>query len=63
MNKMKMMKKNYTTPVTEFVALGPGYEIMDIQISQSRDGGEDPGEILVNKNEHGGSWEHIWDAE
>lgn len=61
---MKMMKKNYTTPVTEFVALNTIYEIMDLQISQSRDGGgEDQGEILVNKNEHGGSWEHIWDAE
>lgn len=64
MKKMKMMKKNYTTPVTEFVALNTIYEIMDLQISQSRDGGgEDQGEILVNKDEHGGSWENIWGAE
>lgn len=60
-----MKKIDYTSPVTEFVALNPIYEIMDLNLTGSRYGSGDDGEegIFVNKDEHGGSWENIWGAE
>lgn len=65
MNKMKMMKKNYTTPVTEFVALKPIYELLNANLGMGSDTDRvDPDDgIFVNKDEHGGSWENIWGAE
>ncbi|MBR3612617.1 MAG: hypothetical protein IKL54_04900 [Bacteroidaceae bacterium] len=60
-----MKKIDYTSPVTEFVALNPIYEIMDLNLTGSKYGSGGPGEegIFVNKDEHGGSWEGIWEAE
>lgn len=67
MNKMTMKKKNYTTPLTEFVVLKPIYDLMNPTLEQSdgRVDTEDPesGEIWANEDKHGGSWEDIWGAQ
>lgn len=64
-----MIKKNYTAPVTEYVALKPIYDLLDATVgmgtSNDRVDTEDPesGEIWVNEDKHGGSWNDIWGAQ
>lgn len=59
-NLMNMKKKNYTGPVTEFVALKPIYNLCDgIGVGSDR---EDSDGALSNEHS-GGSWEDIWGAQ
>jgi len=59
---MNKRKKNYTGPVTEFVALKPIYRLMQgVNIGGTNIDTDDT-EILVNKEEHAGAWEEIWNA-
>lgn len=56
-----MKKRNYTGLVTEYVSLKPIYNLMDdIIITASQD---DASGAFVEEDEHGGSWEGIWEAE
>lgn len=61
---MNKRKKNYTGPVTEFVALKPIYRLMQgVNIGGTIIDTDDSDiEILVNKEEHAGAWEEIWNA-
>lgn len=55
-----MKKKNYTGPVTEFVALKPIYNLMDLTITGSQ---ADSSDAFVEEEEHPGSWSEIWTEE
>ncbi len=63
-NLMNMKKKNYTGPVTEFVALKPIYNICQNMVVGSDDDRVNTDDSDILSNEHsGGSWEDIWGAQ